>query len=144
MGTEMKPFDLVDAVGYTKVDLFTEDPIGANSAYNAWLTNKHFSNFIDSLFYANDMNMVSDLPKDMQFRYYLAFLPSRKRFAKWNKPKEDDRIDSLMTYYGINRSRAKEALRVLKPDEVDEIVKIVRSGDREGAGRAAGNRTEGS
>lgn len=138
----MNVFDLVDAMGNTKVDKFTEDPIAAESAYAPWLVNRQFSYFPDSVLFANEMNKYADLPKDAQFRFFHGLLPPRKRFSKWSKPEKDERIDAISEWYGINKVKASEVLKVLRKEDVDEIVMIVGSAEREGAGRLSRNRAK--
>ncbi len=140
----MKVFDLVDAAGYSKTNPFEEDPIVAESAYTPWIVNKQFSYFPDSCLLANEMNSFPDLPKEVQFLCYKGLLPARKRFSKWSKPEQDERLDAISKWYGINKVKASEVLRVLKKADVDEIVMTVGSADREGAGRLPRNRAKGS
>lgn len=140
----MNLFDLADAAGNTKKDLFAEDPIASESAYVPWMVNKQFSYFPDTVLYANTMNLYPDLPKEAQFQFYRGLLPPRRRFSKWYKPAEDPRLDAISSWYGINKVKASEILSVLKKEDVDEIVMIVGSGEREGAERLSRNRAKGS
>ena len=140
----MKVFDLTDAAGYSKTDPFTDDPIAAEAAYVPWLVNRQFSYFPDSILYANEMNRYADLPNDAQFRFYHGLLPPRKRFSKWYKPEQDERLEAVSKWYGINKVRAGEVLKVLSKEDVDEIVMIIGSAEREGAGRLPRNRAKGS
>jgi hypothetical protein len=80
----------------------------------------------------------------MQFRYYLGALSARRRFSKWFKPEEDEKLDAIMNRYGINRTRAREVMRALRPEDVEALVKVVRSAEREGAGRIPRDRPKGS
>jgi hypothetical protein len=123
--SDLKPFDFVDAVGHSKKDLIrsSDDPEGAEKQYSPWLANLAFSLHVDTILYANDANRLADLPNRMQHDYYLHSLRSKKRYGKW--PKKGDRAaeEAVQWRYRINRQRAVEALRVLRPEEVENIIK---------------------
>ena len=38
--------------------------------YNAYMMNKAFANFPDTIFIANELNKYSNLPDEMQWRFY--------------------------------------------------------------------------
>jgi hypothetical protein len=127
----MTPFDLIDAVGTSKRDIIreSEDPETTAKKYNPWLTNKHFSYFPDSVLHANEMNMAHGLDPYMQYRYYLAVLPARKRFTKWNSISDGDTAAAVSEWYGINKRRAREVMKILPKSAVDNILKAVKGRD---------------
>lgn len=134
-----KPFDYIDAASHTKRDLIREDvdPARAEREYNAWLANRHFSMFEDSVFYANDMNLCPHLPPQLQFDYYLNTLRPRKRFGKWHKPDQDVILDAVQRRYGVNRARALEIARTLSRGELEAATRRTRV-DELGGGKLRG------
>lgn len=138
----MKPFDLIDDVSYSKKDLVREDPDEALRAYSPYLTNRSLSYHPDTIMVANDMNVLNHLDPDMQYRALFISVRPRKRFSKWFKPEDQDRIDALSEWYSINTTRARELLRVLKLEDVDSIMSRLGSRDNEGpAGRLRRDKT---
>lgn len=124
------PFDFVDALSSSKVDLSVDGMVG----YSAWLTNRHFSKFVDTVMYANQVNMMSNLDDQLQHDYYMRVVRSRKRYSQ-KKVVDDSReelIRSLMSRYSINRRKAIDAARALRPEEQRRIVVSERSVEEEG------------
>ena len=116
-------FKYMDAVSFSKQDIIREssDPDSAEKEYNPFMTNRSMSYHIDSVLYANEMNLRAHLPNIMQFDFMLNTLRKRKRFAKWVKPVKSDDLDLVMGYFGYNRVRAEEALRILTPENIAMI-----------------------
>ena len=76
----MSPFDFLNAINDTKVDLFTDPQ--ADKDYNAFLINRGLSYFPDTIFYANEMNKSDHIDKKMQFDFLMNSITKRKRFSK--------------------------------------------------------------
>jgi hypothetical protein len=131
----VKPFDVIEAIGNTKQDLMRESPEECAKAFNPYLTNRAFSYHPDTVLFANDMNVLCHLDADMQYRVLFDSIRAKKRFSKWHKPTDAERVDALSEWYQINRTRARELLRVLNPEYVDSVMKRLRSCEDEGAGR---------
>lgn len=119
------PFDFINAISQTKKDLIAEDPT-VTKEYNAWMVNKGLSYFHDTIEYANQMNMYYHLDKELQFRYLINIVRPRKRFAKWVKKSKDDDLDAVMRYYGYSMSKAKSALSILTPPQLEQIKRILQ------------------
>lgn len=60
--------DYLNSINYTKKDLIKEDPL-AEKDYLPFVTNRCLSYFPDTVFYANQMNMMPHLEKKMQYDY---------------------------------------------------------------------------
>ncbi len=123
--SDLQPFDFVDAVGYSKKDLIRsdDDPETAAKLYNPWLANIAFSLYVDTIMYANDVNMMADLPNLLQHDYYMCSLRPKKRFSKWPKKVDSEKIDAVQWRYRINTQRAREVLKVLRMEDVEVIVR---------------------
>lgn len=120
----MKAFDFVNQINHGKKNLIrdSDNPQLAEKDYVPFLVNKTLSYFPDTIVDANLINMHQDLPKSMQFDYFINKVRPRKRFAKWSKPEVDEKINALSEYFKINKNRAKELLTVLSADDIDEII----------------------
>ena len=53
--------------------------------YQPYLVNKNYSNFQDTILYANEMNKYHNLDNKLQFDYLLNSIRPRKRFSPWHK-----------------------------------------------------------
>lgn len=113
------PFDYIAAIGHTKVDMM-EDEAG-EKAYNAWMINKGFSYFPDTLEYANHMNMLYHLDSRLQYEYLRNIIRPRKRFSKWAKKKEDKNVETIKLYYKCSDKKADEYLKILTPKQIKQI-----------------------
>ena len=118
----MTPFDFINAINQTKVDLFKE-PL-ANKDYDAYIVNRGLSFFHDTVVQANTMNQYSSLPNEWQFRFLLNSVTKKKRFSKWaKKDKATESLKLVQEYFGYSSEKAKEALRILS-DEQLSIIKL--------------------
>ena len=117
------PFDFVNAISHTKSDLIgdSDDPSRMEKEYNAWIVNKGLSYFTDTLFYANDMNMYSELDGKLQFYYLINTIRSKKRFAKWVKPVSVDDLGLVQAHYNYSYEKARQALSILSEDQLSEL-----------------------
>lgn len=116
----MTPFDFINAINQTKVDLFKE-PL-ANKDYDAYIVNRGLSYFHDTVVQANTMNQYSSLPNEWQFRFLLNSVTKKKRFSKWaKKDKATESLKLVQEYFGYSSEKAKEALRILSDEQLSEI-----------------------
>ena len=73
--------------------------------------------------YANEMNRFPNLDKDMQYNFMLNGIRKRKRFAPWLKQEKIEDLEVVKKYYNYNTEKAKQALRILTPDQLQYIKK---------------------
>jgi hypothetical protein len=97
-------------------------------AYAPYVVNRCLSYFPDTLLHANEMNRLNFLDKRVQYDYYLRSIRARKRFSKWLKKEESSDIDLIKQYYGYSDKRAREALRILTPEQIKSIKKELDTG----------------
>lgn len=114
-------FDYVKSASYTKKDLSSQPDF--QETYNPYVVNKAFSLFVDTIFYANQMNCVSHLSKNLQYQYYINTLRPKSRFTKWVKreTENDETIELLSKYFGFSISKARVARTILSDEDIDEI-----------------------
>ena len=112
----------------------TENDELAEKTYVPFVVNRTFSQFPDTILYANEMNSRSSVSNRAQFSFSLR---SRKRFSgKWSKPEEIENLDLVMEYFGYDRVRALEALRILTAEELALITsKLDKGGVEHGSRR---------
>ena len=124
----MNPFDYVNAINYDKKDIMDDDL--DEKAYNTFLTNRSLSYFPDTVAAANVMNQYHHLDKKLQFHFLLNTVRKRKRFSKWEKPQTFDDVEAVKEYYGYSNEKARSALSLLSPDQIQEIKRRIYKGGR--------------
>jgi len=120
---DLSPFDFMNAASFTKADLIkdSENPDMTEKQYNAYIVNRGFTNFEDTILHANEMNQRHELFPAAQFDYYRAVLRKRKRFSKWPKADKDVNLDAIQEVYQCNRTVSKQYLKVLNEEQLQSV-----------------------
>lgn len=120
---ELNPFDFMNAASFSKQDLIgdSENPDMTEKLYNAYIVNRGFANFEDTILHANEMNQRSHLFPVAQFNYYRGALRKRKRFSKWPKADKSNDLDAIQQVYQCNRTIAKMYLKALTPEQLKHV-----------------------
>ena len=109
--------------------LDTDDP-GWEKNYPPYIINKCMSHHMDTVLYANEMNMKHDIPSRLQYDFYIHIVRPRKRFSPWAKKDSIDYLEIVKEYYGYNDDKALQALRILTKDQLDYIKKALSKGGK--------------
>jgi hypothetical protein len=115
--------DWLNSINFTKEDL-SED-IGS---YPPYIINRCLSGHIDCILFANEMNMHSELPKDMQYSFYLNSLRKRKRFSPWLRKDKVKDLECVKQYYGYSNEKASQALKILNKEQLNFIKQRLETG----------------
>ena len=110
--------DWLNSINFTKEDL-SEDI----KSYPPYIINKCLSGHIDSILFANEMNMHHQLEKDMQYSFYLNSLRKRKRFSPWLRKDKITDLECIKQYYGYSNEKASQALKILTKEQINFIKK---------------------
>lgn len=117
----LSPFDFVKAISFSKENLFDGDT--AEKDYNAFIINRNLSYFIDTVFHASEMDRNDNLPKKMQFEYYVNAITKKKRYSKWDKKIDNPDVELLMEYYKYPRQKVLEIIDLLSIEQIEFIKK---------------------
>jgi hypothetical protein len=130
MVQDLTPFDFIKSVSQSKKDLVRESdyPEQVEKQYNAYIVNRGFSYFEDTILHANEMNMRHHLFNDAQYRYYLGILRSRNRFSKWHKAEKDKDLDAIQEVYTVNRTVAKMYLKAMSKEDLKRVHEKLQKG----------------
>ena len=79
------------------------------------------SGHLDTVLFANEMNLNHHLPPDMQYSFFLNSVRKRKRFSPWLRKDEIKDLDLVKRYYGYSNEKAKQALRILTNEQLNFI-----------------------
>ena len=125
----MTPFDFLNDINYGKKNLMIDDiDHQVEKQYLPFIVNKGLSYTMDTVIYANEMNIRPHADKKLQFDYLINTVRRNKRFPKWMKPEEDENIKVIVEYYGYNVQRAKEVLPLHSMKELSLIKEKLNTG----------------
>ena len=111
--------DWLNSMNFTKENLI-EDP-DAISSYPPYIINRCLSGHLDTVLFANEMNLYNSLDKDMQYSFFLYTLRKRKRFSPWLKKEQVDDLDLVKKHYGYSNEKAKVAVSLLTKTQLETI-----------------------
>jgi hypothetical protein len=124
----MNPFDFVKSITQTKEHLIEQDPAN-EKGYVPFLTNKSLSYHYDCLSFAQEMNTRYHLDARMQYDYlYHTVRAKRRTFQKWAKPEVHATLAIIQQVFGYSRPRAEEAMKILSPDQLLQLMKMMDPG----------------
>ena len=86
------------------------------------------SHHMDTVLYANEMNMCSHLPNRLQYDFFINIVRPRKRFSPWGKKDKVNDLEVVKEYYGYSNEKALQALRVLTREQLNYIKKRIDVG----------------
>jgi hypothetical protein len=115
-------FEFLDSINVgTRIELNEDDPF---KDYVPFQINNGLSQHMDTVMLANEMNKRPWISKDMQYAFLANVVTKKKRFGKWAKADSvanQEDIDMVAQHYQINKDKAVEYLKVLKPQDLLEI-----------------------
>ena len=118
MKIELK--DWLNSINFNKENLIQENPHNVKD-YPPYIINRCLSGHIDSIMYANEMNMHHHLDKDLQYSFYLNSLRKRKRFSPWLRKDKVTDLECIKEYYGYSNEKASQALKILTTEQINYI-----------------------
>jgi len=121
--------DWLNSINFNKKNLIEEDPSEIKS-YAPYIINRCLSGHLDCILFANEMNKNSFLDKDMQYSFYLNTLRKKKRFSPWLRKDKVTDLEIIKQYYGYSNEKAKQALRILSPTQLDYIKSKLNKGGK--------------
>lgn len=120
--SEIKLGGWLKSINQTKECLLNDDTKGD---YNSYVINHALSNFLDTLFFAEEIDRLPDLDVQLQYEYYLHSVRKGKRFSAWHKPKKDFYIDIICRYYECNIQIAKDYRSILSDEQLDNMIEYL-------------------
>ena len=105
----------------------SEDPAWER-CYPPFVINKCMSHHMDTVMFANEMNMYPELDKKLQYDFFINSLKPRKRFTPWLRKETLEELELVKQYYGYSHNKALEALNILTKEELDSIRKSLNKG----------------
>ena len=116
--------EVLNSINYNKEDIFLNLPEVTQKEYVPFVVNKCLSYFPDTILQVNNMNMYPAIDRRMQFHYLQNSIRKRKRFSKWNKNEQSDKLDVVKRHYGYSNQKAEEALRIMTDEQVEHLITL--------------------
>lgn len=136
----ISPFDYVKSINAGKnIMRETDNDSLMERDYNAFIVNRNYSLFADTVYLANEMNIRPNIDNRLQYEFLLNTLRPRKRFADWVKNESSEDVSVIKEYYGYSNKKAIEALSVLSEEQIDSIRNKVQKGDQHGSNKLKGD-----
>ena len=119
----------LNSINTNKNNLIDEDP-DIEKQYPSYIINRCLSGQIDSVMFANEMNKHPNLAKKLQYDFFLNSLRKRKRYSPWLRKEQIENLELVKQYYGYSNEKAKQALRILSPTQLDYIKSKLNKGGK--------------
>ena len=113
MSYELK--DWLNSINHTKKNLFKDDP---TAKYPAYIINRCMSGHLDTVLFANEMNLNAHLDSDLQYSFFLNSVRKKKRFSPWLRKDKIKNLDVVKQYYGYSNEKATQVLRILTSEQI--------------------------
>lgn len=124
----ISPFDYIKSITNTKKDIM-EDNSDNEKLYKPFLINRGLGYFIDTVLFANEMNLYPDIPVKSQYYYYLAAIRKGNRYAKWEKHKKDADQELVQMVYNVRPEVARQYLKLLSTDDIKKLYALTYTGE---------------
>ncbi len=121
--------DWLNSINSTKENLILSDSDNIKS-YPPYIINRCLSAHIDTILFANEMNINCSLNKDMQYLFYLNSIRKKKRFSSWITKDKIQNLEYIKQYYGYNDEKASQILKILSEDQINFIKSKLETGGR--------------
>ena len=112
--------DWLNSINKTKKNLIDNDA-SAEKTYPPYIINKCLSGHIDTIMFANEINLNHHLDKKLQYDFYINILRVKKRFSPWIKKETNKDIDYVKSYYGYSNEKAEQSLKILTKEQLTFI-----------------------
>ena len=116
----MTPFDYVNEILEGKKNLIVDNI--TEKEYVPFMVNRALSYHYDCIAFASEMNRRHFIDKKLQNDFLLNTVRSKKRpRVKWAKSEKSEDIECLKQVYQFSDSKAREALRLLSTEQIQQI-----------------------
>ena len=141
--SKLSPFDFLSSINEKKSYLFTDETAddsteaaqsdSSSKQYSPYMVNRGLSYFIDTVMFANEMNVRHTMSPKMQYDFLFHSIRKKKRFSKWHKREKDSAdLELVKRAYSYNRERAEEALDLLSDEDLKALRESMKTGGLKG------------
>ena len=119
--------DWLKSINETKTNLIDNDST-LEPKYLPYIVNRCMSGQIDTLMFANEMNISTHLDNKLQYDFLLYTLRKKKRFSPWMRKDELSNLSIVKEYYGYSDEKARQVLPLLTEDQLNIITRRLNTG----------------
>ena len=112
--------DWLKSINETKTNLVDNDST-IETKYPSYIVNRCMSGQIDTLMFANEMNINNHLDNKLQYDFLLYTLRKKKRFSPWIRKEELSNLELIKKHYKYSDEKAKQVLPLLNDDQLNII-----------------------
>ena len=91
--------------------------------YVPYLTNRAMAMHIDTVMLAEEMNQYHQLGPELQYDFYYYGVRKGRRFGFPKKADDNPNLELVQEFFGYSKQKALEALQVLTPSQLHNIMK---------------------
>ena len=124
--SKKSPFDFLNSINFSKKNLIEEKE--DEKQYVPFIVNRGLGYFQDTIMLANEMNYNCHLDNKMQYDFLRNTIRKRKRFSKWLKEDENEKLDIICEAYGYSRSNAKHVAHLFDKRQIEILKKKQSTG----------------
>lgn len=125
----INPFDYVNAINYTKQDLFAQEK-PSEVQYPRYIIDLAMSQYPDTVLFANEANAMQNVPSHAHFKFYLHLVDKKRRYAKWGKIEHDNKLDVIMRHYKYSREKALAVVDLFTDEQIQSLEQKQQYGGR--------------
>lgn len=122
----MSPFDYLNSINMTKKNLMVDEQ--SEKDYVPFIVNRGLGYFQDTVLLANEMNVNCHIDSRLQYDFLKSTVSKRKRFSKWLKAEDDEKVDIIRKYFGYNHTVAKSVSHLFSMEQLNTIKKRLDKG----------------
>jgi len=124
----LSPFDFIKSVSNSKINLL-EDDSENEKQYNAFIVNRGLGYFMDTVLFANEMNLYPDIPVKAQYYYHMNSIRKGNRFSKWHKLEKNEDQLLIQKIYNVRPEIAKQYMKILSKKDIETLRTLSNTGD---------------
>jgi len=124
-----KLFDFLNDINSDKKNILRQDS-DAEKDFNPFIINRGLSMNVETLMYAQEMNLRSGMTKQMVYDFYIHSIRPSKRYSKWAKDETNEDVAIVQRYYQVNRDKAADMVKLLTSEQLNEIKDKMSTGGR--------------
>ena len=121
--------DWLNSINQTKNNILDNDE-SLEKDYPPFIINKCMSGFVETVLIANEMNINPNLPKKLQYDFFINIVRPRKRFSPWIRKEKIDTLEIIKKYYGYSDEKARSALKILTEEQIEFIKQRMNTGGK--------------
>jgi hypothetical protein len=121
--------DWLNSINISKINILDEYPL-SEKEYPPYVINKCLAGHMDTILFANEMNVAHYLDKRLQYDFFINSIKPKKRFSPWLKKDKFDDLEVVKKYYGYSNDKARAALRILTEDHLQHIATKLNQGGK--------------